>query len=151
MNDDIGKPPPFGFGGLADSSCAQTNDGKGELPPFGFGGLDSLVDSSLAQTNDGKGELPSFGLGGPVDSSLAQERRHRHMLAQALSNWRKGKRGRPKAPWRVELFPAILRTMYSRPEATDTERAQIMSEKMRPKVSIRTVQNWLSTVRKRML
>ena len=122
------------------------DDDNGKLPPFGFNGpVDTL------SLRDGKGKLPSFGIGGPFNSSRAQEQIHRYTLAQALSNWRKGKRGRPKAPWRVELFPAILRTMYSRPEATDTERAQIMSEEMRPKVSIRTVQNWLSTVRKRML
>ena len=119
MNDDKGKLPLFGLGGLVDSSCAQMNDDKGKLPPFGFGGL--------------------------------EERRHRHMLAQALSNWGKRKRGRPKAPWRVKLFPAILRTMYSHPEKKDTERALIMSKVMRPCVDIRTVQNWLSTVRKRML
>ena len=55
--------------------------------------------------NDDNGELPSFGLGGPIDASRAQkqieqdiERRTvRHMLVQALSNWRKTKRGRPKA------------------------------------------------------
>lgn len=124
------------------------DDDNGKLPTFGIGGP---VDSSLAQMNDGKGKLPTFGIGGPFNSSRAQEQIHRYTLAQALSNWGKRKRGRPKAPWRVELFPAILRTMYSRPEATDTERARIMSEEMRPKVSIRTVQNWLSTVRKRML
>jgi hypothetical protein len=121
------------------------NDVSGKLPPFGFGGL---VDSSRAQMNDGKREFPSFGLGRPFDSSRAQEQIHRHMLAQALSNWRKGKRGRPKAPWRENLFPAISRTMDSHPDKTDTERALIISEKLRPKVSIRTVQNWLSTVRK---
>ena len=107
------------------------NDVSGKLPPFGFGGL---VDSSRAQMNDGKGEFPSFGLGGPFDSSRTQEQRHRHMLAQALSNWRKEKRGRPKAPWRENLFPAISRTMDSHPDKTDTERALIISDKLRPKV-----------------
>jgi hypothetical protein len=104
--------------------------------------------------NDDTGELPSFGLGGPIDASRAQkqieqdiERRTvRHMLAQALSNWRKTKRGRPKAQWRENLLPAIARTMDSHPDVTDTERALIISEKMWPK--IRTVQNWLPTVRK---
>jgi hypothetical protein len=97
--------------------------------------------------NDDNGELPSFGLGGPIDASRAQkqkeqeiERRTRHMLAQALSNWRKTKRGRPKAQWRENLLPTIARTMDSHPDESDTTRARILSEKMRPKVDIRTVQ-----------
>ena len=108
--------------------------------------------------NDDNGELPSFGLGGPIDASRAQkqkeqeiERWTREMLAQALSNWRKTKRGRPKAQWREKFFSAISRTMDSHPDEPDTKRARILSEEMRPKVDIRTVQNWLSTVRKRML
>ena len=88
--------------------------------------------------NDDNGELPSFGLGGPIDASRAQkqkeqeiERWTREMLAQALSNWRKTKRGRPKAQWRENLLPAIARTMDSHPDVTDTERALIISEKRR--------------------
>jgi hypothetical protein len=121
------------------------DDDNGKLPPFGFNGP---VDSNLAQMNDGKGKLPSFGIGGPFNSYRAQEQTHRYLLAQALFNWRKGKRGRPKAQWRHNLFPVILRTMDSHPDRTDTERASIISENLRPKVDIRTVQNWLSTVRK---